>query len=208
MARRALCVTVVAVLGTTLTACQRGDEGPAADLAAFRAVIAAAGEIDYTPLRSPGEAVQASDVIVLGEVVGATLANHVVDSTADRETRYVILTVAVKTVLAGILPEPAGSIVYVALRAAGIDPATEIEEAVPRIRTLLILAERSDSQVDGEFEGLPEKFYAPFTDGAWFETGDSFDGLWVGRTEIEERWGETLESLDDLAEVLAMTAAQ
>lgn len=208
MARLALSTTILAVLVASITACGRDSGGPAAEIAALRELVGAAGDVDYEPLRSPAEAVQASDVIVLGEVVGATLASHVVDAAADREMRYIILTVAVRTVLAGVLPEPAGSVVYVALRAAGIDPAVEIEEAVPKLRTLLILDDRSGWQPPGELKGFPGTFYEPFTDGAWFEAGDSFEGLWVDRTEIEERWGESLDSLDDLAELLRVTAAQ
>src|SRR5690606_33748897 len=104
-------------------------------------------------------------LIVLGEVTGAKLATATLDAASDRETRYVILTVAVRTVLAGVLPEPAGEVVYVSLRVAGIDPAKEIEELVPRSRTLLVLDHWRPA---GRLEGFPANTFAPFTDGAWF----------------------------------------
>jgi hypothetical protein len=196
----------LALLGANLAACGGDSDEPG--LAAFRALVAATGDIDYEPLRSPAEAVQASDVIVLGEVTGARLATHVADAAADRETRYVILTVAVRTLLAGVLPEPAGSLVYVALRVAGIDPAREIGDVVPKVATLLVLDDRSDWAPGGELKDFPERFYEPFTDGAWFETGDSFEGLWVERSELEERWGQSIETLDDLAEMIRVAADQ
>lgn len=185
------------------------DSTPAGgDLADFRRLLAAAGDVDYEPLRSPVEAVQASDAILLGEVVGAALASEVIDAAADRETRYVILTVAIRTVLAGVLPEPAGEVVYVALRVAGVDPAIEIEEAVPRVRTLLVLDDRSDWQPLGELKGFPEQVYAPFPDGIWFEAGDTVEGIWVAREEVEERWGEEFGSIDELAALIEAAAEQ
>jgi hypothetical protein len=196
----------VVLLAANFTACSGSSEEN--DLAALRALVAVAGDIDYEPLRSPAEAVQASDLVVLGEVVGARLATQATDAAADRETRYVILTVAVRTVLAGVLPEPAGTVVYVALRAAGIDPAREIEEVVPKVRALLVLDDRSDTASPGDSGDLPERFYEPFTDGAWFEVDDSFEGLWADRSELEERWGQAINSLDDLAELIRVAADQ
>ena len=204
--RFALGVVMLGCLGANLAACNDGSED--ADLAALRALVAAAGDIDYEPLRSPADAVQQADVIVLGEVVGATLASHVTDAASNRETRYIILTVAIRTVLSGVLSEPGGTVAYVALRAAGIDPAVEIEEAVPKVRTLLVLDDRSDWEPRGNLEGFPELFYEPFTDGAWFETGDTFEGLWVERDDLQGRWGETIESLDDLAQLIDVAARQ
>jgi hypothetical protein len=128
-----------------------------------------------------------------------------VDAASDRETRYLILTVAVRTVLAGALPEPAGEVVYVALRMAGVDPATEIEEAVPRARTLLVL---DGWRPSGQLEGFPEQVYAPFTDGAWLETDHGVEGLWVARDEVQERWDDEFDSLDELAALLVAAANQ
>ncbi len=197
----------ILALGALLVACEDDDGGSpgGADLDRFRAFVSAAGEIDYEPLHDPVAAIKGADAIVLGEVVGATLAREVVDAASDRETRYVILTVAVRTVLAGVLPEPAGEVVYVALRVAGVDPAKEIEDAVPRVATLLVL---DDWRPSGQLAGFPEQVYAPLTDGAWFEVGDRVEGLWVARDEVEERWGEEFESIDELAALVEAAAAQ
>jgi hypothetical protein len=196
---------MVAALSPGLIACDDQDNG--SDLDALRALVQLAGDIDYEPLRSPVDAVQQADVIVLGEVIGASLATQASDASSSRETRYIILTVAVRTVLSGVLSEPGGTVAYVALRAAGIDPAVEIEEAVPKVRTLLVLDDRT-AELTGNLEGFPEQFYEPFTDGAWFETGDTFEGLWVERGELEQRWEESIESLDDLAQLIELAASQ
>ena len=208
MSRAILLAWVIASAGVLLMACE--DDGGAraglpADLDAFRQLVIAAADVDYEPLSSPVDAVREADAIVVGEVVGATVGRSVADAASDRETRYIILTVAVRTVLAGALPEPAGEVVYVALRAAGIDPAKEIEEAIPRTRTLLVL---DDWRPSGALEGFPERVYAPFTDGAWFETEDGVEGLWVDRAEVERRRGETIDSLDDLAGMIEAAANQ
>lgn len=200
---------VIASAGVILMACA-DDDGKrrglsTADFAAFQQLVTAAADIDYEPLGSPVDAVLQSDAIVVGEVVGATVGRSLADGASDRETRYIILTVAVRTVLAGALPEPAGEVVYVALRSAGIDPAREIEEAAPKTRTLLVL---DDWRPSGRVEGFPEQVYVPFTDGAWFETVDGVEGLWVERGEVEQRWGESIESLDDLAGMIEAAANQ
>lgn len=205
---RSLTLLSLAPLALLLAACdltRDDDTSPAGDFEAFRDLVLRAGDIDYDPLTSPAGAIQSSDLIVLGEVTGAKLATATVDAASDRETRYVILTVAVRTVLAGVLPEPAGEVVYVSLRVAGIDPAKEIEELVPRSRTLLVL---DDWQPTGHLDGFPAHTFAPFTDGAWFETGHTLEGLWVTREEVEARWGETFDSLDDLASLLETAANQ
>jgi hypothetical protein len=198
----------LAPLALLLAACDLTDDddpSPTGDFDAFRNLVLRAGDIDYEPLKSPAEAVQSADVIVLGEITGAKLATATLDAASNRETRYVILTVAVRTVLAGALPEPAGEVVYVSLRVGGIDPAKEIEELVPRTRALLVL---DDWQPSGKLDGFPTHTFAPYPDGAWFETGDTFEGLWVTREEVEQRWGETFGSLDDLASLLETTANQ
>jgi len=205
---RSLTLLSLAPLALLLAACDlTGDDDttPTGNLATLRQLVTAAGNVDYDPLASPAGAIQSSDLVVLGEVTGAKLATATLDAASGRETRYVILTVAVRTVLAGVLPEPAGEVVYVSLRVAGIDPAKEIEELVPRTRTLLVL---DDWQPAGRLDGFPAHTLAPFTDGAWFETGDTLEGLWVTREEVEARWGETFESLDDLASLLETAANQ
>lgn len=207
MSRAIFLAWTMASIVVLSVACQ--DDGPRAglpaDLDAFRRLVVAATDVDYEPLASPVDAIREADAIVVGEVVGATVGRSLADGASDRETRYIILTVAVRTVLAGVLPEPAGEVVYVALRAAGVDPAKEIEEAIPKTRTLLVL---DGWRPGGQLEGFPAHVYAPFTDGAWFETEDGVEGLWVDRSEVERRWGETIDSLDDLAGMIEAAANQ
>ena len=208
MSRATVLAWMISAAGVLSLACGDGDDAHAglpADLNAFRQLVISAADLDYEPLANPVDAVLEADAIVVGEVVGATVGRSVAEGASDRETRYIILTVAVRTVLAGALPEPAGEVVYVALRAAGVDPAKEIEEAIPKTRTLLVLDAWRPS---GALEEFPERVYAPFTDGAWFETEDGVEGLWVDRAEVERRWGETIASLDDLAGMTEAAANQ
>jgi hypothetical protein len=198
----AMGVTACAVL---LAGCNE-DEGGAAsarDFDRFRDLVSAAGDIDYEPLAGPVEAVGLSDAIVVGEVVEATIGTELLDATSEREVRYIILKVAITSVLAGTVP--GGEFVYVALAASGVDPAREIEEALPENRTLLVL---DDWRPSGTLEAFPEQVYTPFTDGAWFETEGRLEGLWVARDDVEERWGEEFDAIDELAALIEAAANQ
>ena len=205
MARLFLLAVSIVVCGVLLSACDEDEGGAAAagDLDRFRELVGAAGDIDYEPLKGPVEAVGLSDAIVLGEVVDATIGTELRGADGDREIRYIILKVAITSVLAGTVP--GGEFVYVALAAGGVDPARELEEALPETRTLLVL---DDWRPDGQLQGFPEQTYAPFTDGAWFEVDDAVEGLWVDRDEVEDRWGEEFDSIDELAALLEAAADQ
>jgi hypothetical protein len=203
IARTALLAPLLLLLGMLGVACEDDADSASSDFARFRDLVAAAGDVDYGPLRGPVEAVGLSDAIVLGEVVDATIGTQLLDVNSEREARYIILKVAITTVLAGTVP--GGEFVYVALRTGGVDPARELEEALPETRTLLVL---EDWRPEGQLEGFPEQVYAPFTDGAWFEVGDEVEGLWVSRDEVEDRWGESFDSIDDLAALVEAAAAQ
>ncbi|MEX0783130.1 MAG: hypothetical protein WD557_10800 [Dehalococcoidia bacterium] len=193
---------LLVLLGMLAVACE-DDADSTSDFARFRELVAAAGDVDYEPLAGPLEAVGFSDAIVLGEVVDATIGTELLGANSEREVRYIILKVAITAVLAGTVP--GGEFVYVALAAGGVDPARDLEEALPETRTLLVL---DDWRPSGQLEGFPEQVYAPFTDGAWFEVGDEVEGLWVDRGEVEERWGEGFGSIDELAALLEAAAAQ
>jgi hypothetical protein len=191
------------VVGMLGVACEDDADSASGNFARFRDLVRAAGDVDYEPLAGPVEAVGLSDAIVLGEVVDATIGTELLDVNSEREARYIILKVAITTVLAGTVP--GGEFVYVALAAGGVDPARELEEALPETRTLLVL---DDWRPSGALEGFPEQVYASFTDGAWFEVGDEVEGLWVDRSEVEERWGERFGSIDELAALIEAAAAQ
>jgi hypothetical protein len=203
IAPTALFVPLLVLLGMLGVACEDDADSASSDFARFRDLVAAAGEIDYEPLAGPVEAVGLSDAIVLGEVVEATVGTELLGANSDREVRYIILKVAITTVLAGTVP--GGEFVYVALAAGGVDPARDLEEALPETRTLLVL---DDWRPGGTLQGFPEQVYAPFTDGAWFEVGDEVEGLWVSRDEVEERWGEEFGSIDELAALIEAAGQQ
>lgn len=203
VARAMLLVMAVAAFGVLLSSCDDDDARAAGDLDRFRELVGGAGDIDYSPLKGPVEAVGLSDAIVLGEVVEATIGTELRGANTDREIRYIILKVAIISVLAGTVP--GGEFVYVALAAGGVDPARELEEALPETRTLLVLEEW---RPPGQLQGFPERTYAPFTDGAWFEAGDAVEGLWVDREEVEDRWGEEFDSIDELAALIEAAASQ
>ncbi len=204
MAAKLWAVLALASFAALLGSCDEdGGSAGAEEFARFRELVAAAGDIDYQPLAGPVEAVGLSDAIVLGEVVDATLGTELLGANSDREVRYIILKVAITAVLAGTVP--GGEFVYVALAAGGVDPARDLEEALPETRTLLVL---DDWRPSGQLEGFPEQVYAPFTDGAWFEVGDKVEGLWVDRDEVEDRWDEEFDSIDELAALIEAAAGQ
>jgi hypothetical protein len=195
---------LLVLLGLLAVGCEDdADSAGGGEFARFRELVTAARDADYEPLAGPVQAVGLSDAIVLGEVVDATIGTELLGANSEREVRYIILKVAITTFLAGTVP--GGEYVYVALAAGGVDPARELEEALPETRTLLVL---DDWRPAGTLEGFPEQTYAPFTDGAWFEVGDEVEGLWVDRGEVEDRWGEQFDSIDELAALVEAAAAQ
>jgi len=182
------------------------------------ALLDAGVDIDYTPLSSPEDAIQKSDLIVRGRVVdvmdGIGFEYSDSEESERQQARYATFVVEVEEVLARNASEVLDDRVYVQVPRS---PATSIEQlsaANSRADAIFILDDITKWQPTPDAivvppSGIPSEapLLTPYTDGGWLQgpKDAAMMGIGIEPAELGSGW-EQVDTLDELASVIAEAA--
>ncbi|GGP63676.1 hypothetical protein [Saccharothrix coeruleofusca] len=216
--RYKITTSVLVAAGTVLAACgttaqQSAPEGTAT-VEEFAAQLGRDYHADYTPLASPRQAVEKSDLIVRGTVEevfdGISTSYPDKQRSARSAGSYVTFRVSVDQVLSGPDAQIQGGAVYVQVAKAQSTPTEAVAKANPKPSAVLVLDDITDWKPAPDATvhrpaRLPDgaRLYFAFTDGLWLQgAGDrAMVGTAAHREDLAPDWGSPT-GLDDLARAI------
>lgn len=172
------------------------------DVERFVALASSGVNIDYTPLSSPRDAIEKSDLVVEGTVSavidGVRLQYPDPLYTQRKAGSYATLVISVDRVLSGDASKVVGGRVYVEVHKSRTSTIGDLSGANPRPRTVAVLDDITTWKPSPEVTvtrpaGVPATapLYAAFSDGIWLDDDENgpIHGLYASPDELAPAWG-------------------